>query len=91
MEKLLERAISEDMELKKRNFEIKETDALFRYSGGDARKFLNIIDLIVNATDKETILIDDAIVTDRLQQNPAAYDKGGEMHYDIIYKIDTRK
>lgn len=84
MEKLLERAISEDTELKKRKFEIKETDALFRYSGGDARKFLNIIDLIVNATDKETILIDDAIVTDRLQQNPAAYDKGGEMHYDII-------
>ena len=85
LQQLLERAIHTDTYLKTRNFDMRETDALFRYSGGDARKLLNIIDLISQAvSEDETIVIDDAIVTERLQQNPAAYDKNGEMHYDII-------
>ena len=74
-----------DKELQKRNIDIRETTALFRYAGGDARKLLNIIDLIANATPTdEPLVIDDSVVTDRLQQNPMAYDKEGEMHYDII-------
>ena len=71
--------------MKNLKIEIQETNALFRYSGGDARKLLNILDLITSSNEPEkTIIIDDATVTDRLQQNPSAYDKGGEMHYDII-------
>ncbi len=85
LQQLLDRAIHTDKELQKRHIEIKETTALFRYAGGDARKLLNIIDLITNATfPEEPLIIDDAVVIDRLQQNPMAYDKGGEMHYDII-------
>ena len=84
LEELLDRAIHEDSVLKEKDIEIQETDALFRFSGGDARKLLNIIDLIVNSDDSKKIIFNDAIVTDRLQENPAAYDKGGEMHYDII-------
>lgn len=82
---LLNRAISTDMILKDMTIEVKETDALFRFSGGDARKLLNIIELVVAAEDGNgTIVITDKNVTDRLQENPAAYDKDGEMHYDII-------
>ena len=81
---LLDRAIHSDTYLKERDIEVKETDALFRYSGGDARKLLNIIDLVSQAVGENEKIIDDAIVTERLQQNPAAYDKNGEMHYDII-------
>lgn len=82
---LLNRAISEDTILKEKNIKVEETDALFRFSGGDARKLLNIIDLVVTAhEDDDKIIISDKDVTDRLQENPAAYDKGGEMHYDII-------
>lgn len=82
---LLHRATSTDMILKDLTIEVKETDALFRFSGGDARKLLNIIELVVAAEDgNETIVISDKNVTDRLQENPAAYDKDGEMHYDII-------
>lgn len=84
LEELLDRAIHEDSVLKEKDIEIQETNALFRFSGGDARKLLNIIDLIVNSDDSKKIIFNDAIVTDRLQENPAAYDKGGEMHYDII-------
>ena len=84
LEKLLDRAIHEDSVLKEKDIEIQETDALFRFSGGDARKLLNIIDLIVNSDDSKKIIFNDAVVTDRLQENPAAYDKGGEMHYDLI-------
>ncbi len=85
LETLLHRALSTDKELKERESRIEETDALFRYSGGDARKLLNIIDLIAQATpDNEPLVFNDALVTERLQQNPAAYDKNGEMHYDII-------
>lgn len=82
---LLHRALSTDILLKEKKVEVLETDAMLRYSGGDARKLLNILELVVEAAgDEEPVLITDAIVTDRLQQNPLAYDKEGEMHYDII-------
>lgn len=85
LEKLLQRALSTDDVLKNRTFDIRSKEALFRFSGGDARKLLNIIDLIEQSTpDGETVEIDDDVVTSRLQQNPAAYDRNGEMHYDII-------
>ncbi|MBQ5750207.1 MAG: replication-associated recombination protein A, partial [Bacteroidaceae bacterium] len=85
LETLLNRALTTDTQLKEREVCVEETDALFRYSGGDARKLLNIIDLIAQATPEgEPIIFNDAVVTERLQQNPAAYDKNGEMHYDII-------
>ena len=83
--KLLNRAITEDVFLKERKIELKETDAILRYSGGDARKLLNILELVVeSANSDETIIITDQLVAERLQQNPLAYDKNGEMHYDII-------
>lgn len=81
---LTQRAIDTDTELKQRNIEIKETDALLRYAGGDARKLLNILELLANAQPEGKIVIDNTTVTDRLQQNPMAYDKDGELHYDII-------
>ncbi|MBR6015664.1 MAG: replication-associated recombination protein A, partial [Prevotella sp.] len=81
---LLHRALNEDIELKKRKIELKETDALLRYSGGDARKLLNILELVVTADDAEPLVITNEVVVARLQENPLAYDKDGEMHYDII-------
>lgn len=81
---LTQRAIDTDTELKQRDIEIKETDALLRYAGGDARKLLNILELLANAQPEGKIVIDNTTVTDRLQQNPMAYDKDGELHYDII-------
>jgi len=84
LEQLLNRALNEDFILKERKIEVKETDALFRFSGGDARKLLNILDLAVASDNDEAIVVTDQMVTERLQENPAAYDKGGEMHYDII-------
>ena len=82
---LLHRAITQDVELKKYQIEVKETSALLRFSGGDARKLLNIVELIVQAAKEgEAVQITDDTVTNRLQQNPLAYDKDGEMHYDII-------
>ncbi len=81
---LAHRAIETDTELKQRKITLNETDALLRYAGGDARKLLNILELVVNAQPEDEISIDNATVTDRLQQNPMAYDKDGEMHYDII-------
>lgn len=84
LQQLLDRALTEDLILKEKKIEVKETDALFRFSGGDARKLLNILDLTVASDSDETIVITDKMVTERLQENPAAYDKGGEMHYDII-------
>jgi putative ATPase len=82
---LLNRALKEDIVLKEKNIKLKETDAILRFSGGDARKLLNILDLLVNAEEGASeIEITDAKVVERLQENPAAYDKGGEMHYDII-------
>ena len=85
LEKLLQRALTEDHILKDRKIDIKENSALFRFSGGDARKLLNILDLnIASFGEEEDIVLTDQMVTERLQENPAAYDKGGEMHYDII-------
>lgn len=84
LEKLLHRALTEDAELKQREIEVQQTDALFRFSGGDARKLLNILDLVVSAESGSKIIITDQSVTERLHENPAVYDKGGEMHYDII-------
>ena len=84
LEHLLNRALTEDLILKEKQIEIKETTALFRFSGGDARKLLNIIDLVVEASVDDKIVIDNKVVSERLQENPAAYDKGGELHYDII-------
>jgi len=82
---LLDRAIKTDRIFQDREVKVKETEALLRYSGGDARKLLNILDLIYQALDAhEPFVINDKIVTDRLQQNPLAFDKNGEMHYDII-------
>ena len=83
--KLLNRAITQDIILKERHIELKESDAILRYSGGDARKLLNILELVVEAaSEKDDIVITDQLVAERLQQNPLAYDKDGEMHYDII-------
>lgn len=82
---LLNRAVTEDVVLKEMNIVLKETGALLRFSGGDARKLLNILELVVSAEEgKQRVEITDAKVVERLQENPAAYDKGGEMHYDII-------
>ncbi len=95
---LLNRAITEDEYLKTLQIDVRETESLLRYSGGDARKLLNIIELVTNAAPTTTslpethikgvstreVIIDNKIITERLQQNPVAYDKDGEMHYDII-------
>lgn len=85
LESLLQRAITEDVELQQRNIELRETDALLHFSGGDARKLLNILELVVDAFEgDEKVIITNDFVKQCLQQNPLAYDKGGEMHYDII-------
>lgn len=84
LQKLLQRAITKDVELREKHIELQETAAMMRYSGGDARKLLNILDLVVEAADSDPIVITDKMVEERLQQNPLAYDKQGEMHYDII-------
>ena len=82
---LLHNALAKDVYLKEKNIELKETDAMLRYSGGDARKLLNILELVVEADGSaDKIVINDEKVVERLQQNPLAYDKDGEMHYDII-------
>lgn len=81
---LLERAIHKDVVLKEKDITLKETSAMLRYSGGDARKLLNILELIVNSFSSDEIIITDEVVERELQQNSLAYDKQGEMHYDII-------
>jgi ATPase, AAA family len=82
---LLQRAITEDVELQQRNIELRETDALLHFSGGDARKLLNVLELVVDAFEgDDKVIITNDFVKQCLQQNPLAYDKGGEMHYDII-------
>ncbi|MGL4411444.1 MAG: replication-associated recombination protein A [Bacteroidales bacterium] len=83
LSELLTKTLTTDPELKGRNITIKEDEALFRFSGGDARKLLNILDLVTSG-EENSIEITNKLVTERLQENPAAYDKGGEMHYDII-------
>ena len=85
LKKLLEHAIRTDKILSERTVEVRETEALFRYAGGDARKLLNILDLLEQSTAHgKPIIIDDRVVTESLQKNPQAYDKNGELHYDII-------
>ena len=81
---LLQRAVTRDALLKERQVVLQETDAMLRYSGGDARKLLNILELVVEADSETPVVITDQKVAERLQQNPLAYDKDGEMHYDII-------
>ena len=81
---LLQRALTQDVFLKGRNIELQETGALLRYSGGDARKLLNILELVVESSQTPSVIITDTLVEKCLQQNPLAYDKDGEMHYDII-------
>ena len=83
LQTLLDRALTTDVELQKRNIEVRETEALFRFSGGDARKLLNILDIVMGATDGD-VVIDDEHITECLQQNIALYDKSGEQHYDVI-------
>lgn len=84
LEELLHRAVTEDEELRKRTIVLQETDAMLRYSGGDARKLLNILELVVESEGSDSVTITDEMVANRLQQNPLAYNKGGDMHYDII-------
>ena len=85
LQSLLQRALKEDVLLKEKKIEVRESEALMRYSGGDARKLLNVLELVVDAqAGKEPIVIDNAMVTGSIQENMAIYDKDGEMHYDII-------
>ena len=85
LEELIQRALKTDVILQQRHIEVKENAALIRYSGGDARKLLNILELVVEASPLNTdVLITDEMVVKCLQQNPLAYDKDGEMHYDIV-------
>ena len=83
LQRLLDRALTADVELKKRNIKVEESAALFRFAGGDARKLLNILDIITSSRDGDLIITDD-LVTEVLQQNIALYDKNGEQHYDVI-------
>ena len=84
LQELLHRAITQDVELKEKDITLEETGAMMRYSGGDARKLLNILELVVESVGSDHIVITDKMVEERLQQNPLAYDKQGDMHYDII-------
>ena len=85
LQELLDRALKEDQVLRHMNIKVSETDALFRYSAGDARKLLNILDIVTGAfAAQKEIVIDNKAVTGCLQENTAIYDKGGEMHYDVI-------
>lgn len=81
---LLHKAVERDTILQTKHITFEETDAILRYSGGDARKLLNILELVVEAEGSDEVFITDEKVSRRLQQNPLAYDKGGELHYDII-------
>ncbi|MBR5106207.1 MAG: replication-associated recombination protein A [Alistipes sp.] len=83
LQHLLDRALTTDVELKKRNIKVEESAALFRFAGGDARKLLNILDIVTSSREGDLIITDE-LVTDVLQQNIALYDKNGEQHYDVI-------
>ena len=83
LQKLLDRALTADEELKARNIKVEESAALFRFAGGDARKLLNILDIITSSREGDLVITDD-LVTEVLQQNIALYDKNGEQHYDVI-------
>ncbi len=85
LQTLLERALQEDVLLKEKQIEVRESEALMRYSGGDARKLLNVLELVIDAqAGRSPVVIDNETVTASIQENMAIYDKGGEMHYDII-------
>ena len=84
LNELLHRALKEDVILRHKSVQVVETDALFRHSAGDARKLLNILDIVTGAAGSNDIIIDNKVVTSCLQENIAIYDKGGEMHYDVI-------
>jgi len=84
LEKLLNRALTQDSVLKEKNITVNETEALFRFSGGDARKLLNVLELVTNSFKGDKFTITNKVVTSILQENIATYDKNGEMHYDII-------
>lgn len=84
LENLLKRSIAEDFELKNRKIELKETEALLRFSGGDARKLFNVLELVVQSSPTDPVLLTNLSVTRRIQENIAMYDKNGELHYDII-------
>lgn len=84
LEELLQRAIKTDSVIKDKNIDLQETEALLRYSGGDARRLLNLLELVIYAADKSPIIINNDLVTNKLQENIALYDKNGELHYDII-------
>ncbi len=84
LEKMLRNALDNDVELKKKKIVVEEQEALFRFSGGDARKLLNILELIINSIPEEEKRINNKVVENILQENVSVYDKGGEMHYDII-------
>lgn len=84
LQKILDRAVATDSELQKKHIDLKETDAMMRYSGGDARKLLNILELMVESANSNDVVITDKRVEEELQTNPLAYDKQGDMHYDII-------
>ena len=84
LETLLKRAIEKDEYISQKNIKLKETDALLRLSGGDARKLLNIFELIINSADKNNITITNELVLKQVQNNTVRYDKTGEQHYDII-------
>lgn len=82
---LLDRVLAEDLEIKNKKVEVRETQALLRFAGGDCRKFLNIVDLLCGEyADEAEIVITDELVVQKLQENPIAYDKDGEMHYDLV-------
>ena len=90
---LLQRALTTDHILRERHIELKETTAMLRYSGGDARKLLNILELVVESETDGTVVITDDMVTERLQQNPLAYDKDGDAlrHHLRLYQIHPRQ
>lgn len=91
LQQLLERALREDEILKHKRIDVRETDALFRYAAGDARKLLNILEIVVGSfVGTDNVVIDNKTVTSCLQENTAIYDKGGEMHYDIISALDRK-
>ncbi|MGB3592262.1 MAG: replication-associated recombination protein A [Nonlabens sp.] len=84
LEQLLHRALETDVVLKKRTIDLKETEALLRISGGDARKLLNVFELVINSVESDPVVIDNKMVLEQVKSNPARYDKTGEQHYDII-------
>ncbi len=84
LELLLHRAVTEDVQLQQRKIGLRETQAMMRYSGGDARKLLNILELVVESAGQGDVVVTDRLVEEQLQENPLAYDKQGDMHYDII-------